>query len=101
MMIQIRRITTVVVSLLLSLFGLSLTGAATAFAQVPPPDPVAPATTSSVIGPPAGSASGLGILSGWEVALAAVGVALVAACLTVLVQRIATGRRPRRAAASY
>jgi hypothetical protein len=100
---HIRRTATTVVSLLLALVGLTVTG--TAFAQVLPPDPPSSFDEATVVGETisgsTGSGSqGLGTLAGWEVALAAVGIAVIAACLTLLVMRMAVAQRRGASVAS-
>ena len=89
---RIRRTTTTVIAFTLSLVGLAVTGPA-AFAQVPAPEPAGTSTGELVVVTTSGGSHGLGVLPGWGVALAAIGIALVAACMTLLAQRIAAGQR--------
>ena len=96
---RIRRTATTVVGLLLSLVGLTVTGTA-AFARVQPPDPSGSTDGGVISGSTGTGAQGLGTLAGWEVALAAVGIAVIAACLTLLAVRMAGSYRKRLSVAS-
>jgi hypothetical protein len=96
---KIRRTATAVFSLFLSLIGLTVTGTA-AFANVLPPDPPQSPVDGTISGSPGAGSHGLGTLAGWEVALAAVGIAVIAACLTLLVVRMAATQRRGTSVAS-
>jgi hypothetical protein len=93
---RIRRFSALLTALTLSCLGLAVTGTA-AFAQVIPPSgaggTVGPATAPAVSPTVTRIVVAGGGLSGWQVALIAVGAAIVAAALTVLADRAWAARR--------
>jgi hypothetical protein len=89
---HIHRTAATVLGLLASLLALTVTGTA-AFAQVPLPDPSGPIGSATVPASTSHGAQGLGSLPSWQVALAALAIALIAACLTMLVERVAVAQR--------
>jgi hypothetical protein len=88
---RIRRFATVLAGMAGSVMALVITAPA-AFAMREPPDPVAPPVHVHV--------AATGGMPGWQIALIAIGAALVAAAAAVLLDRVRLARRRTPATSS-